>query len=157
MSFSNDIKKTDISGQSLLEVVVTIGVIVLVLVGLLSAISFGLSNAQFSRNKAQAIKYAQEAVEWLRVERETSWSTFYNSRAGSGTGLTYCLSNTATWPIPGVCSPSGVIDDQYRLFHREATLTQSGVGRVLVNIRVYWQQGARATDVTINTYLTQWQ
>lgn len=157
MFYCNEIKKSCKNGQSLLEVVVTIGVIVLVLVGLLSAISFGLSNAQFSRNKAQAIKYAQEAVEWLRVEREASWNVFYNTRAGSGAGLTYCFTNTVSWPTPGACSSSGVISDQYRLFYREATLIQSGIGRVLVNIRIYWQQGARTTDVTVNTYLTQWQ
>lgn len=156
---ANQLTQIKTNGQSLLEVVVAIGVIVFVLVGLISTVTFGLSNAQFARNKAQAIKYTQEAVEWLRIERDASWNNFYDHSSDSGT--IYCLRNTS-WPSPGVCSSAMVIDDgilsTYDIFHREATLTRSGIDndKVLVTVKVWWYQGNRYTDVVVNTYLTKW-
>ncbi|MEK7166141.1 MAG: hypothetical protein AAB874_05030 [Patescibacteria group bacterium] len=141
------------TGQSLVEIIVGLGVISSVLGGLMSAITFSTSNTQFARNKTLATKYSQEAVEWLRVQRDANWYTF-NSRASSG-GSVYCF-NTLTWNS-GSCISTETINDDYDIFRREVTLSNPTTGRVNVAIRVYWQQGARTSDVQVNTYLTRWQ
>src|SRR3989344_1893990 len=80
------------NGQSLVEAIIASVVISLVLVGLISAITFSLANAQFAKNKALANKHGQEAIEWLRNQRDTSgWVLFYSP---SGTSArTHCLNS----------------------------------------------------------------
>jgi hypothetical protein len=151
------------SGQSLFEVVLAVDLVAVILVGLISAVTVGLANAQFSRNKAQATKYAQEAVEWLRSQRDGSWPTFYAKAGSLPLGLKYCLdadlSSLAAFPTSGSCASQGAgpINDQFKLFYREVSLLPTAVGHVGINITVTWAQGARTTDVVIPTYLTQWK
>lgn len=57
-------------GQSLLELVVVIAVVVIVIGALTFATIASLRNAQFSQNQAQATKLAQEALEWTRSGRD---------------------------------------------------------------------------------------
>mgnify|MGYP001611356609 CR=1 FL=1 len=146
--------KTLSEGQSLVEVVMTISVIVLVLVGLISAVTVGLANAQFARNKAQATKYSQEAVEWLRSQRDAGWTSFYNRSSASGS--VYCLNTFTFTGTSGTCGASSYISDQFNLFKREVTLTQFS-NRVSIAVQVYWLNGNRTSDVTVNSYLTQWR
>lgn len=148
----------DVKGQSLIEVIVAIGIVTLVLAGLVSAVTFSLSNSQFARNKALATKYAQEGMEWLRVQRDANWYSFNQMSPDSGS--LYCMSTlpaTVTTLPPGVCNTL-VIDDTYDIFRREVTLT--GVvadDRVNITLRVWWPQGTRDSEVSVNTILTRWQ
>lgn len=144
-------------GQSLLEAIVAVSVIVMVLVALVSAITFALSNAQFARNKTQATKYAQEAIEWLRNQRDSNWALFY-SQARSSPGAIYCLNTLDSWPSMGNCT--GVIDDQFDLFSREATLTYTPSApsdSITIHIRVFWREGSGQKEVVMDTFLTQWK
>ena len=54
------------SGQSLIEAIIALAIILLAAVGLLAGISSVLKNSQFSKNQATATKYAQEALEQVR-------------------------------------------------------------------------------------------
>ena len=161
-------------GTTLLEVIFTIVVIGMVLGALITAVNYGLSNAQYARNKALATKYGQEAVEWLRNERSfLGWSEFY-AKACSVSGCAYCVDTLpacpaagsccnspnppgACWPGSASCTPTQVINDQFDSFHREVTLEQDGVDKVNVQVRVFWQQGNRDSEIELNTYLTRWQ
>lgn len=148
------------SGQSLLEIVVSVGLVTMVLVALVSAISFSLANAQFARNKALATKYDQEAVEWLREQRDASWFDLNSMAPDAGSGQIYCVPTlpvTVTTMTNGTCT-TAVIDDNYDIFHREVTLR--GVAAddsVSVTLKVWWYQGAKQVNVTVNTTLTRWQ
>ncbi len=57
-------------GQSLMELVVVIAVMVIVIGALTFATIASLRNAQFSKNQAQATKLAQEGLEWARTGRD---------------------------------------------------------------------------------------
>ncbi len=57
-------------GQSLMELVVVIAVMVVVIGALTFATIASLRNAQFSKNQAQATKLAQEGLEWVRTGRD---------------------------------------------------------------------------------------
>lgn len=141
-------------GQSLVEAVVAIGLVTLVLVALISAITFSLANAQYSRNKSIATKYAQEAIEAMRKLRDAGWPAFY-TWANDTTGRTYCMTNTFTLTnIPPACV---VIDDTYDIFTRTVKLVGNGGtrDRVSVQVVVTWTQGTRTPNVTLDTYLTK--
>lgn len=75
-------------GQSLMELVVVIAVMVTVIGALTFATIASLRNAQFAKNQAQATKYAQEALEWARTGRDrnqciSNLDTSVNSWNGS--------------------------------------------------------------------------
>ncbi len=68
-------KKT--SGQSLLEMIVTLGIVILVILDLVVVTTISVRNASFSRNQALATKYAQKAIEKIRLFREEeTWENF---------------------------------------------------------------------------------
>lgn len=140
-------------GESLVEIIIAIGIVTLVITALISAVTVSMANVQYARNKAQATKYAQEAIEWLRSQRDDlSWTQFV-SHASSG-GTKYCFSSL-DFTLPGVCTTqliSGTI------FARDVTLSDSVVGQVQATVKVSWKQGITATppNVTLDTYLTKW-
>lgn len=61
---------SDQKGQSLMELVIVIAVMVIVIGALTFATIASLRNAQFAKNQAQATKYAQEGLEWARSGRD---------------------------------------------------------------------------------------
>lgn len=140
-------------GQTLIEVLVAIVMISGVLVAFLSALTNAAANLQYSRNKTQATKYAQEAIEYIRTQRDfNTWSDFYTGIDGK-----WCMS-TLDWP-PSTPTPcSAPISDQYAIFYREAafTLNDPDNDRVTIEVVVTWTQGARTSQVILDTYLTQW-
>jgi len=66
-----------IKGQSLVEMVIAIGIVLIVIVALVAVTTFSIRNAIFSRNQSLATKYAQEAIEKVRAYREqNTWDNF---------------------------------------------------------------------------------
>lgn len=145
-------------GQSLLEVIVGVGIVTIVLVGLISVITVSLANAQFSRSRTQANKYAQEASEWLRGQRdEMSWADFYTKATSGGR---YCLASL-DWFVDNNNCP--VINDDVDMYTRRVVLTPvcpidpCNDDKVAIHITVSWVQGQRTPSVELDTYLTKWK
>ena len=64
-------------GQSLVEMVIAIGVVLIVIVALVAVTTISVRNASFSRNQVLATRYAQEAIEKIREYRASvDWNTF---------------------------------------------------------------------------------
>lgn len=94
------------SGQSLLEVVVALGVIMIVLVGLVRAGVVGVKNSTSSQAETLSARYGTEAIEWLKSEQATlGWSVFKTSFTD---GATYCLS--ASPLLSSVSAPAFLTD-----------------------------------------------
>lgn len=72
------------SGQSLIEVVIALLVIVVVLGALVVTILTGLKNAQFAQSQVKATKYAQEALDKIRAirDRDQDGSVSFENNAG---------------------------------------------------------------------------
>jgi type II secretory pathway pseudopilin PulG len=91
-------------GQSLLELVVAVGLAAVVLVTLASITTKSISNATAARQKAQATRYVAEAIDWVRGQRDADWTSFYqriDARANNIPGVIgnsdgYCMS-TLNW------------------------------------------------------------
>jgi len=126
--------KKNTKGQSMFEVVVALFIIAMIVVGIVSLSTTSLSNAVFSRNKNLAGKYSQEAVEWLRSQRERDLSLFLTN-----TNIPiYCM-DTLAWSNTGVCGAAEFISGT--IFKREATFTSSTVSlkRIIeVTVKTYW-------------------
>lgn len=148
------------SGQSLVEMIMAVGLVAIVLVGLISAITFSLTNSQYARNKTLATKFAQEGIEWARNQRDSlNWNVFY-AYAAIGVGRTYCL-NSLSFTSPGSCAANTVIPNT--IFTRQINLVANGIGaganqdRVAVNIQIIWPQGNRTGTVVLNSFLSKWK
>lgn len=123
------------AGQSMFEVVIALFIITMIIVGVVSLTTNSLSNAVFSKNKTLAGKFSQEAIEWLRFQREEDISLFLTNVTNSNR---YCL-QTLAWTNAGICSSSELITNT--VFRREVVFTTSTVsGKKLIEADVvtYW-------------------
>lgn len=136
-------------GQTLFELVIAVGVAVLVVTGIVALVTLSLRNANFARDRAQATRYAQEALEWLRSERNNGWNTFY-SRVP--TSPTWCL-NTLSWSSPGSCGSGSVITGTK--FVRRAVFSVVEANRsVSAQVLVSWTDSQGAHQSKVDTIFT---
>lgn len=138
------------SGQTLAEVVVAIGVIVLLVTGLIIGTSVTLKASQYGRGRSQAVQYAQEAVELARNLRDAGWTSFLTY--GGVTPRTWCVDKSGTWTAQsGSCPPN--IDAFYT---RQVTFTWIDPN-MKTDVVVSWRDGNKTYTVPITTYFTQWK
>ena len=73
-------------GQSLFEAVVALAISALIIVAVVALVASSIRNASFSRNVTLASRYAQQATEWLRGQRDANAGIRRKICS-----LTYCL------------------------------------------------------------------
>jgi Tfp pilus assembly protein PilV len=145
------------SGQSLIEVLTALAVVLLVLVALIRATTMSMRSGSFSKSQAQASSYAQEAIEWIRAERDKDWDNNIAVRAND-LGNKLCLTRLE-WPIvSGGCGEGDYLEANQR-FKREVTLTSvGGAGnQVEVEVVVSWQESGGEHQSKLTTYLSNWR
>jgi len=124
------------NGQSLVEMVIAVGILVLVILALVAVTTVSVRNASFSRNQALATKYAQEAIEKVRAYREqNTWENFKNNCSSVISGISL--------PSPfSFGSETGCIckDDSCE-----------------VKVIVSWTDAKGTHKSELTTYLTKWK
>ena len=143
-----NINKTK-KGFSLIEVLVFTSVLGLFFVAAISVTTFNLKNMKIQEHKILATRYAEEAVEWLREEKEDDWSVFITR--GSGGGNTYCLNSGSFDWTAGSCETCSLGTPV--IFKRELIITNLGtpVDQVEGLVTVYWQDMGTILSVPIKT------
>lgn len=157
-----------ISGQSIIEVLVAFGVIVILGIALVSAGLLTQRTSISARNNTQATKLAQGYLEQVRVIRDVMGATAFNSVASG----CYTISNSgnsdpAQWGLSSGCvgtSPCNAASpyngELVQLnnvnFCRKITLANLvGLGRT-VTVDVTWKEGVNDRTITANTVLAKW-
>lgn len=128
-------KKTYNNGQSMFEVVLALFIITMIIVAIVVMSTNSISNSIFSKNKTLANRYSQEAVEWLRSERENDYTVFYTN---ADTPV-YCL-DTLNFNLPGNCTDTEYITST--ILKRELFFSKSTIsGKIIVDATVVtsWQ------------------
>jgi len=149
-------KKTrlDDKGQTLIEVLIALLIVTLVLTAVVSSVILSIKSAQYSRNKSRGVFLAQEAIEWIRVQRlELGWTDFFGY--GTVSGAQYCLVTLDSPPFlnTGVCDQAELIDGT---FSRQVTLIQDAVDPELTaNVEVVWNEGNRTFDSQVSATFAQ--
>ena len=138
--------KDNAAGQTLVEVVVVIGVIVVLTTGLVSLTTFSLKNSRISMLKSQAVKYASEGIEFVRQKRDESWTEFQALDGvwclGGGGGL-----------IKSVCTQN--VDN---FFSRDVDfIWNAAEERMEVTVTVGWAEGSNYYETDLDTNFTKWQ
>lgn len=159
-----NIQKTLQSGQSLLEVTFATAIVSLVLVAILSTVIQSVQNSRVALEQTQTTQYAQEALEWIRSERDVvGWGVFYSSiseRQGGGSFLVYCLTElpsdlVSLFSFGGACEEVDVIGDT--AFRREIELAVLSAEEIEVVVEV--TRPGRSGDVItrLETRLANWE
>lgn len=142
-----------ILGQSLFEVVVALAIVSLIIVGVVILGTNSIRNSSFARDKTLATKYNQEAAEWLRGQRDNSWSAFYSKATSSSNWCLLALSWSSA--KMGTCGSSDLISGTP--FKRQLVFTVLDANNIQVAVKVSWSDGAGMHDVTSVTIFTNWK
>lgn len=136
------------------EVVIAIFIMALVIVGVVILATNSIANSSFSKNKTLAGKYSQEAIEWLRGQRDSGMTQFRTKVAGSP----YCF-DTLTWNTGSCGSEEYVLDSSLNktVFKRNVTLTETqpgGKNVIEATVVVSWDDSKGSHESRLVTNFT---
>lgn len=151
-----------VQGQSLFELVVAIGIIGLILLALVSLSTLSVRNATTSRNQAEGARLGQEAIEWLRGERDKDWDDFL---AQVTTPNYKCLEGLSwSQANPGACSTNDLISSIYQREARfecinlDCDINNDGTDdEVDAVITVFWTDAQGYHEIKNSTHFTDWR
>ncbi len=142
--------KKNLKGQSFFEVVLALALVAIILIALVTLATVSVRTATFSRNKNLATRLSQEAIEWLRGQRDAGWSNFILK----ATTANWCLVNL-NWNQPGSCNSNNVVQDTPIV--RQATLSIIDSTTVQADVKASWSDGQGSHQITTSTYFTSWK
>ena len=141
------------NGQSLFEVVMAFGVIAVITVGVVSLSVNAIRNAAFSKNKTLAGRYAQEATEWLRSQRDNDFNIFEDNVQTSPR----CFPTLVWSGQVGICGTDNIPNTPlFRLISFSATPI-SGKIVIQADIKVYWTDAQGYHEARSATSFTDWR
>ena len=133
-------------GQSLFEVVVAVAAIGLVLTAVVGIAVVSIRNSNFSKNRSRATRLGQDAVEWMRGERNEDEEVFSGK-----VGNTYCMI-VPGWNNPGACTSTDAPIEG--IFTRQVALSGSA-DEVVVDVSVSWTDAQGMHSSKISTIFAQ--
>lgn len=139
-------------GTSIIEIVIAASLISMAVIAALSLTNRSQKQSSYSRNLAEATKYATEASDWIRNERSNlGWATMSSLSDG-----VYCLNYLPadfTLISSGSCLAGEYITGS-TLYQRTLDLTKTS-NSIKFNIQVSWQENIQR-QATIEMELSQW-
>ncbi len=158
------------SGQSLIELMVTVGLAAVLLPALLTGFVASRSGRAQAEQRQQALAYMKEGDEAMRVFREAYWPTFSADSSPTAPGTVYKLQqNSGTWqlatgsdPLSGGFTRSITILDVYRNPSTFAIVDSTTPGAVddpstkQVTITVTWNKPIPNSSVSTTEYFTRY-
>lgn len=144
---------TSKEGQSIVEAVVMVAIVMLLVTGLIVGTTRSVRNSRFSSTKGPAIKYAQEGLEIARSLRDNSWTSFLSRK--DAPGPSWCVDESGTFTGAG-SAPEDCTVNIDNTYTRSITFAWDGT-RMTVTSHVEWQDGANRHSSELTTYFTQWR
>ena len=150
--YLKDNRNCHLSGQSLFEVVLALGLIAMIIVTVVSLASVSIRNSSFSRYKSLATRYSQETLEWLRGERDSGWTTFVTHAQTP----TFCFPSLS-WALAkvGVCGADDKISGTP--LKREIGFTIIDLENIETSVKVYWTDAQGYHESKSVTDFTNWR
>jgi len=147
-------KNFRVEGQSLIEVVVALGVVLLVVIALVQAVTTSIKSADRAKKTAQAASYCQEGMENIRAYRDAGWTTF-SSRVGPNVGDT-----SINYDLPGSIPAATACPSTPNLvntFTRCVKFERSATEKVKIILTVSWADSSGTHKSDLISYFTKWQ
>jgi len=121
-------------GQSLIESVITIGIVILLVTGLIVGTTASLKYAENSKTRDIATNYAQDGLSVARRARDAGWTSF-------------------SALVPGDTTET-MTDER---FTRTLTYAFDTNGSVVVTSKVTWIERGVTKEIELQTTLTNWK
>ncbi len=138
-------------GQSLIEVVVSVGMISILFVSLLSLVSLSLKNSRLARARSQAVSLAQEGIELMRAYRDYNVTAIFSL-------LDESYNLPANWVVAdglsALCQNQPSINNVYWRCVRFTTL---GANEIETEVSVGWKEGSQDFATSQTTTLSLWE
>ena len=142
-------------GQSLIEVVVSLGVIVVLAVSLISTSLITQKTARTAKNNNAATKLTQESIEKIRVFRDRQG--FDVLTGGSCLVLNSSDVDPANWILVSGCSTGELVSLNNTNFERKIKIENSSSNTKLVTVTVTWNEPGGVQTVKNQTFLSKWE
>lgn len=136
-------------GQSLFEILFAFVIMSLIVVAIVGLATISIRNSSYSRNRTLAEKYATEAVDWLRQERDGGWTQFAD-RALSGK---YCLVGL-NWNISRSCEENESIAGT--VLYRTVELLGLD-NKIEAEVVVSWNDAKGLHEIKLSTLFSNWK
>lgn len=152
-------------GQSLIEIIVVLAVVIAVVGGMVMVSFNSLKNSSFARNQIKATKYAQQGIDNVRYIRYSNCPITYNmgSYRWDGTGSliwdaaltgseTFTANSTTCTMAQGT---EGLIDNQFTRTINLTTFQESSKKFIKVSVFVKWNDVSGNHQSNLETVLSQ--
>lgn len=137
-----------LAGFSLIEVLVFVTILALFFVAAMAVTIYSLRSMKTQQYKILASHLAEEANEWIKLEKENDWTEFIKHDTSGETGTTYCLNDIdLNWNNPYTC-----IEYSFgtpTIFKREVLIKNHG-NQVDTSIIVRWLDSETEKNIVIN-------
>ena len=144
------------SGQSLIEVVIAVGVVVALALSLVTTSLLTQKTSRGARNNIQATKLVQQSIEQVRVFRD-------RNNLGSFPADGTCYKLVVTDPNPQIWNfVSGAVNCPESIafnnvtFSRTIAVSTVNASKKLIAVSVSWTDSSGTQTVQNQTYLTSW-
>jgi Tfp pilus assembly protein PilV len=141
--------KRNIKGQSLFEVVVALAMAAMIIVSVVVLATLSMQSSAFSKNKTLATRYGQDAIEWLRGQRDNTTTFWDNVEVGNR-----CLVELV-WTNLGNCDETEVITNTQ--FQRQVSFTSIVDSGVEAKVIVSWTDAKGYHESQTNTIFSDWR
>jgi type II secretory pathway pseudopilin PulG len=138
-------------GFTLVEVLVFVTILSLFFISAVTITTFSLRSLKIQEHKIIATRYAEEASEWLRQEKEDDWQIFASHNGD------YCLNtNPISWTSN---SCSGYDLGTPGFFKRDLTISGSGnpVDKITTVLTVSWLENGLPQNVILKSVYNLWE
>lgn len=148
-------------GQTLIEVIIAIGLVVLVLLTLVSALTLAIRNNQFAKDQVLARNRSRETLEWLRSLREQmGWESFLAMISSDSPPVDYCLTSLPSDVAGAIalsnqpCSRIDMVSGTK--YVRDLVLDVVSNDEINAVITVRWTEGGKDHKSTSTLILKKW-
>lgn len=139
-------------GQSLFELVIAIAISALIIVAMVSLATNSIKNSIYSKNKALASSYAQQATEWLRGQRDSNIDSFLTFTLTPK----YCLEDLGD-PKVGLNCTNTIANTVFKRWVTFTTSSPSGKTVIEADVTVSWTDSGGIHEVTSATNFSDWR
>lgn len=164
MSQTSSLKKQALRlrGQSLVEVVVALGIVIMLAISLVTTTIYVQKSSRAARNTAQATKLVQQSIEQVRIFRDRVGSGFDDLPSSGCYKLNSLGEDPKNWSVsainPCTAIPPGeaetVVFDN-TTFYRWLRFASPSNSKKTVTVNVTWTDSGGLQTVSNSTYLSK--
>ena len=154
--------KSGNAGMSLMEIILTLAITAIILTAIVSLTSLSVSTSTLSKNKAQANRYAGEAIEFVRTEKGSlGWNAFKSKVTwqDEATGIhdVWCLKDLSfSDSNKKICNTDGTDNITGTIFRRSLEIKNVTNKTMDIEVKVIWTDEKGTHETFTISAISNW-